>query len=220
MFGKQYHRVWRLNHKVQVIISDSPLILSIHYAKFESNYFENFVIEQFNKFNNITYFIERDTEYNENGRVHSLDAAMKADQELKDILNKHDIKYSTVKTTEATDIITDQILQKLEDMKKIKKDTVVTLYESKCYNGDERDENGESKLHMIKYTANNMYNYLTQQLTLFAGSDVDKKLICELCKKNEKDENKKFICYYTINKEHYTCIQKVDYLGTVTYILD
>lgn len=118
MFGKQYHRVWRLNHKVQVIISDSPLILSIHYAKFESKYFENFVIEQFNRFNNITYFIERDTEYNENGRVHTLEDAKKADNELKDILVKHNIEYITVKTTEATDIITYQILDMLKNNKK------------------------------------------------------------------------------------------------------
>lgn len=115
MFGKQYHRVWRLNHKVQVIISDSPLILSIHYAKFDSKYFEDFVIEQFNKFNNITYFIERDTEYNENGRAHTYEEALKADKELKNILDKHNIVYSSVKTTEATDIITNDILQKLNN---------------------------------------------------------------------------------------------------------
>ena len=75
MFGKQYHRVWRLNHKVQVVISDSPLILSIYYSKFKSKYFEDFVIEQFNTFHNITYFIDRDTEYNQNGRIHTLEQA-------------------------------------------------------------------------------------------------------------------------------------------------
>ena len=93
MFGKQYHRVWRLNHKVQVVISDSPLILSIYYSK-----------------HNITYFIDRDTEYNQNGRIHTLEQAKEADQKLKDILEKHNIEYTTVKTTEATDIITDHIL--------------------------------------------------------------------------------------------------------------
>lgn len=110
MFGKQYHRVWRLNHKVKVVISDSPLILSIYYAKFNSNYFEDFVVEQFNNFHNITYFIERDTEYNPNGRVHTIEQAKDADKKLKDILEKHNIEYSIVKTTEATDIITEHIL--------------------------------------------------------------------------------------------------------------
>ena len=110
MFGKQYHRVWRLNHKVQVVISDSPLILSIYYSKFKSKYFEDFVIGQFNTFHNITYFIDRDTEYNQNGRIHTLEQAKEADQKLKDILEKHNIEYTTVKTTKATDIITEHIL--------------------------------------------------------------------------------------------------------------
>lgn len=215
MFGKQYHRVWRLNHKVQVIISDSPLILSIHYAKFQSKYFENFVIEQFKAFNNVTYFIERDTEYNENGRVHSLEDAKKADQELKDILDKNDIKYSTVKTTEATDIITDQIMEMLKKQKEIKKDSVVLLYETNQYNPEE-----DGELRPVKYTVNDMYSCLTSPLTLFNGSEKDKKLISELCKNNIECVKPKFVLYYTVNKEHYTVIQKVEYLGSVTYVLD
>ena len=58
----------------------------------------------------ITYFIDRDTEYNQNGRIHTFEQAKEADQKLKDILEKHNIEYTTVKTTEATDIITDHIL--------------------------------------------------------------------------------------------------------------
>lgn len=39
-----------------------------------------------------------------------------------------------------------------------------------------------------------MYSCLTQPLTLFTGSETDKKLICELCKKTVTDINEKFIC--------------------------
>ena len=58
----------------------------------------------------ITYFIDRDTEFNQNGRIHTLEQAKEADQKLKDILEKHNIEYNTVKTTEVTDIITEHIL--------------------------------------------------------------------------------------------------------------
>lgn len=58
----------------------------------------------------ITYFIDRDPEYNKNGRIHTLEQSKEADQKLKDILEKHNIEYTTVKTTVATDIITDHIL--------------------------------------------------------------------------------------------------------------
>ena len=41
----------------------------------------------------ITYFIDRDTEFNQNGRIHTLEQAKEADQKLKDILEKHNIEY-------------------------------------------------------------------------------------------------------------------------------
>ena len=50
----------------------------------------------------ITYFIDRDTEYNQNGRIHTLEQAKEADQKLKDILEKHNIEYTSF-TTEATE---------------------------------------------------------------------------------------------------------------------
>lgn len=113
VFGKQYHRIWRLNGKVQVIITDSPLPLSIYYAKMDSKYFGDFVIEQFNKFNNMTYVIERNSVYNPNGRVHTEEQSKEIDKTLVNILKEHNINYKTVKTTEAVDIITKDIFDKL-----------------------------------------------------------------------------------------------------------
>ena len=109
VFGKQYHRIWRLNGKVQVIITDSPLPLSIYYAKMDSNYFSDFVIEQFNKFNNMTYVIERTPVYNPKGRLHTEEQSKEIDKTLVNILKEHNINYKTVKTTEAVDIITKDI---------------------------------------------------------------------------------------------------------------
>ena len=113
VFGKQYHRIWRLNGKVQVIITDSPILLSIYYSKMDSEYFNNFVVEQFNKFNNMTYVIERNTVYNQNGRVHTEEQSKEIDKILVNILEYNNIKYKTVKNTDAVDIITRDILGRL-----------------------------------------------------------------------------------------------------------
>lgn len=112
LFGKQYHKIWRLNHKVQVIITDCPLLLSVYYSKqckTNSIYFNDLIIEQFNSFNNYNYFIERNTEYNQNGRVHTEEQSNQIDKELKDIMNTYNINYKTLYTTEAADIITNEI---------------------------------------------------------------------------------------------------------------
>ena len=47
IFGKLYHKLFRLNDKVDVIITDSPLIISILYNKISSQYFNDFVKKQY-----------------------------------------------------------------------------------------------------------------------------------------------------------------------------
>lgn len=113
VFGKQYHGIRRLNGKVQVIITDSPILLSIYYSKMDSEYFNDFVVEQFNKFDNMTYVIERNTVYNQNGRVHTEEQSKEIDKILVNILEYNNIKYKTVKNTDAVDIITRDILERL-----------------------------------------------------------------------------------------------------------
>ena len=53
VFGKQYHKLFRLNGKVDVIITDSPLVISLLYNKTPSKYFNDFVLEQYNTFYNL-----------------------------------------------------------------------------------------------------------------------------------------------------------------------
>lgn len=120
IFGMQYHRIWRLNGKVQVVILDSPLLLSLIYNKnVKSEIFESFVLECFSHFNNIVYFIERNEvlEFNNNGRVHSREESLVIDQKVKNILEKFKIPYKSVKNNESVELITKEILEKLKEDK-------------------------------------------------------------------------------------------------------
>lgn len=111
VFGKQYHRLWKLLGKVDVIITDSPLILSAIYNKEQSDYFENFIIEQFKKFNNKIYFIERNSsQYQENGRMQKLEEAIEIDEKILDILKRNNISFMNVLNEKAVDFILSDIM--------------------------------------------------------------------------------------------------------------
>ena len=110
IFGKQFHRIWRLKDKVDVIICDSPLPISIVYDKDNSEAFHTLIMEQFNKFTNVNYYIERSTDYQESGRVQTKEEAEKVDKIVLDVLNKYDIKYKSINIDGASDVITNDIL--------------------------------------------------------------------------------------------------------------
>lgn len=113
VFGQQYHRIWRLQNKVNVVIVDSPLPLSIIYNKIDNKYFEDFIIECYKSFNNRMYFIERNEVFMESGRVHSLEQSIAIDNQIKELLNKHDISFKVLKNNIAVDEIVAEITEEL-----------------------------------------------------------------------------------------------------------
>lgn len=115
IFAKQYHKIWRLRDKVDVIITDSPLLISLYYNKEESKYFNDFVVEQYNKFNNMLYFIEREGVYHTEGRLQTEDEAKAIDTSIKDILKTKypEIPYKSVKRDYAVLEIVGEVVTKL-----------------------------------------------------------------------------------------------------------
>lgn len=117
IFGNQHNRLWTLKEQnVNVIITDSPIILSIIYSKEPSLYFDDFVVEQFNKFNNINIVLKRNEKfYVPEGRVHSLEESKMIDKQIIDILDKYNITYDEYETEFAVEKITDTIIKLLNN---------------------------------------------------------------------------------------------------------
>ena len=114
IFGKQFHRIWRLKDKVDVIICDSPLPISIVYDKENSEVFHKLIMEQFNKFENYNFFLERGVEYQKEGRVQTEEDARKIDVIVLDVLKKYNINYCIEPIENASENIVELILQILK----------------------------------------------------------------------------------------------------------
>lgn len=114
VFAKQYHKIWRLNEKVDVIITDSPLPISLHYMKEPSEYFDKFVVEQYNKFDNLMFFIERGEGYQSEGRMQTEDEAKAIDKSIKELMINYNIPFGSIPQKDAVNIIVGAIVGRLE----------------------------------------------------------------------------------------------------------
>jgi nicotinamide riboside kinase len=115
IFGKQHNRLYRLKNKVKVIITDSPLLNSIVYYTGKNPYFEPLVIWEFKEMNNITLYLERSFDYVQNGRMQTLDKAKKIDEIYKNLLDKYQIDYTSIRSPYDVDSIVESIISKINE---------------------------------------------------------------------------------------------------------
>lgn len=113
VFGKQYHKLFRLNGKVDVIITDSPLLISILYNKTPSEYFNKLVIEQYHTFNNLLFFINRAENYQTEGRLQTKEESEGLDNIIKEILQDNNISYDEIACENAVEHIVNVVKDKL-----------------------------------------------------------------------------------------------------------
>lgn len=98
MFAKQWFRITRCEDKVDVIVTDSPLILNLYYGKIDERLgkeFDALVLKIFNQYENLNYFIDRATAYQQAGRLQTEKEADEIALQLKDILKSNDIHVNT-----------------------------------------------------------------------------------------------------------------------------
>lgn len=107
IFGKQQHRIWRVYGKVQVIITDSPLLLGLIYGN-SSDTFKQLVVEEHKSRNSIDIFLNRVKPYSKIGRNQTEDEARIIDSKIKDILDIHVGDYYRIDGIKSS---TDQILK-------------------------------------------------------------------------------------------------------------
>ena len=95
VFGKQQHKLHRVQDKVDVAIMDSPLLLSAVYDPSGSQVFKQLILDEFHKYNNLNILLTRDPlkNYCTAGRSQTKQEAMIIDEKVKFFLDDNNIKY-------------------------------------------------------------------------------------------------------------------------------
>lgn len=96
VFGKQHHRVWRLQEDCDVIISDSPILLGLAYAQEYPQCFKDTTFWAFNQYDNINFFINRVKPYNPKGRNQSEEESRSKDVVIKNLLHSWEVPFIEV----------------------------------------------------------------------------------------------------------------------------
>lgn len=118
IFGKQSYKMARVADKVDVVITDSPLILSAVYNNdpvLGAN-FNKTVLDVFNSYNNINILLTRRHEYHNEGRRHDELATALVRKELIDKLNEYNITYKTIASNMMYyDLLVDDVIHLLKE---------------------------------------------------------------------------------------------------------
>ena len=97
VFAEQQHRMRRLMGKVEVIITDAPLINSIlYYNGPHPESYTSLVLDVIGSMNNLNFLVKRKKKYHPLGRLQTACEASALDSRLEELLIKHDMAYTEI----------------------------------------------------------------------------------------------------------------------------
>ncbi|MGF7018766.1 hypothetical protein M2145_002541 [Lachnospiraceae bacterium PF1-21] len=127
IYEEKKRRIDRLIGKVEVIVTDSPLLQSLEFldhdkvSASEKKMFENRVMKDVSEYENFNYFVERNENeaYEKAGRIHTLKESKELDAKIKAMLKNKGIYYGTYNHNTINRIADNIITTKEKNMKKI-----------------------------------------------------------------------------------------------------
>ena len=93
ILGQQNFRLSRIDRKVEIAVTDSPILLSIFYDKNSPDSFKPFVKDLFDTYNNINIWVERDKPYNPSGRFQTEEESDALSIEMKKKLSELGVNF-------------------------------------------------------------------------------------------------------------------------------
>ena len=118
ILSEQKRRLDIMLDNVDVVVTDSPLLLYIVYLKENAPEYIESVFSQYENYNNYNVVVERDlsVKFEQEGRIHNLEESIKKDGEIITLLDSHNIDYQRFDRNNISGIL-DGIISKINDIK-------------------------------------------------------------------------------------------------------
>lgn len=115
IFAKQNHRLFRVNGKVDFIVTDCPVLQKLCYMPEEFD-FSSLVLDVYNQYRNINFFLERGAwHYEAFGRNQSERESIEISRAMKEKLDLFRIPYTSVPEPARGKTGAEFVLKKLEE---------------------------------------------------------------------------------------------------------
>lgn len=124
--AKQIYSMFVVGKHVDVIVTDSPLVLSVAYNDDVDGLLDQILLKEHEKYHNINIFLNRTKKYNPKGRMQTEAEARGIDEEVKQILKEKELDYvEFVSSKENIENIVTYIKQKISEYDlKFQKETI------------------------------------------------------------------------------------------------
>ena len=99
-FAKQNKQIAQLKNHVDYIITDSPLLMSLHYGKNLPKSFQQLVLDCYNNYENYNFLVKRNHAYQDCGRLQSEQESDAMQKEIEDVLKNNGIPYVVLNSNE------------------------------------------------------------------------------------------------------------------------
>lgn len=96
IFGKQLMKLWRVKDKVDIVITDSPILLSCIYGEDWGPQFRDSCLHIFRQFNNQNFLLTRVKPYSIVGRNQTEQEAVEIDQKIERFLLDFGVPYTRI----------------------------------------------------------------------------------------------------------------------------
>lgn len=102
VFANMLKHLRQYDGKVDYVITDAPLLMNSIYGEKELPAFHKLVMEEYNRYNNINYFLERskDVDFVSSGRINTEKESNDIQKKVKKLLDKNNIPYKTYSISE------------------------------------------------------------------------------------------------------------------------